>query len=193
MVVTDWRHMLAKYPFSIPNLKKEVRAGQSSIQNVSFLFWTLIFALNAFSSSMDSFDIIHVSSFALYKQGRLFFHRNKEIATIYPISFMLYKLSTCANSTSFSTHTQIIFFWLVFHQEGGHNKVHIHLCCNCPNVSTTRLIWVLSYFKLVQPPLRPAKVSVFIHITNSLASASITGPSIVMPTDHSRQNNWKSE
>jgi len=136
-----------KYQLSIPNLKKkEVSAGQWSIKNVSFLFWTLIFAVNAFSSWMDSFDIIHVSSFASSKQGRILFPL--EQGQCNKLSNKFHAVQTgymCKQHFSFYPYTDN-FFCLVFHQEGGHNKVLNHLCCKCPNVSTTQLIAVLALF-----------------------------------------------
>jgi len=135
---------------------------------------------------MDSFDIIRVSSFASYKQGRILFPL--EQGDCNNLSNKFHAVQTvymCKQHFFFYPYTDH-FFWLVFHQEGGHNKVLIHLCCKCSNVSTTQLISVLSYRELVGPPLRPVKVSMFIHITNSLASALFTGPSISMPTDPSR-------
>ena len=139
---------------------------------------------------MDSFDIIHVSSFASHKQGRILFPL--EQGDCNNLSNKFHAVQTvymCKQHFFFYPYTDH-FFCLVFYLEGGHNKVLIHLYCKCPNVSITQLISVLSYFELVEPPLGP--VPMFIHITNSLASALITGPSIGMPTDPSRQNNWKS-
>jgi len=121
---------------------------------------------------MDYFDIIHVSSFASYKQVRILCPL--EQGDCNNLSNKFHAVQTvymCKLHFSFYPYTDH-FFWLVFHQEGGHNKVLIHLCSKCPNVSTTQIIAVLSYFELVDPPQRPVKVSVFTHITNSLAPAS---------------------
>jgi hypothetical protein len=158
-------------------------------KELSFLFWTLIFALNAFSSWMDSFDIIYVSSFAPYKQGGILFPLEQGDCNNLSNKFHGVQTVYMCKQHFFSYPYTDHFFCLVFCQEGVHNNILIHLCYKCPNVSTTQLISVLSYFELVEPPVQ---VSMFIHITNSLASALITGPSIGMPTDPSRQNNWKS-
>jgi hypothetical protein len=105
--------------------------------------------MNAFSSWRDSFDIIHVSSFALYKQRMILFpleqgHGNKLSNKFHAVQTVY----MCKQHFSFYPYTDH-WFWLVFHQEGGHNKVLNYLCSKSPIVRTTQLIAVLSYFELV--------------------------------------------
>lgn len=125
-------------------------------------------------------------------RGGFYFHWNRGTATNYPISFMLSKLATCANSTSLSTHTQIIFSVSCSIRKVVIIKSSFICAVSVPMSAPLSWLQFFLYFELVEPPLRQVKVCMFIHITNSLASALITGPSIGMPTDPSRQNNWKS-